>query len=1037
MKKQYLTYLWLCLLALTGCLQEEDVRKNGIPGNGFVLNYTIDTGIASKATIPATGEENTIRSMYTLFFEPTTLGTGQLLEVYTVVLENALINGEFNSIPIDFTDNKYTNLQATGEYNLLIAANVEYYIRANDITFDPDDPASMEELRLYLKSLLSGRTESEVLESTYLRLGDEPLRADCLPMSGTAKKSKEKGEVDVILTRGVCRVDVINKDPLYELVSASIWNVYPRTTIWQGRFQTYDDEDPVLEYMMGNPETGEQSIEGQLYAYENYVAAPEQGDHVTTCVIVGLAKTGGNSTEYYRINVSVGDAGQQLKRNNLYRININSVLGNGKGTEQDAYEDTDMLISSDLNGWNIDESGIILFDGDNILALPYSRVNFTPGGGTFNLTIFTHGTGTLQITNEFLPDNMTVSLNNNELVINALSSDDDRQGMVEIGFGNLKGTITITQQGDQTEFLELSTTALVNFPPVPGAGQSPGEPVVVEASGKWDATIVCNQPNSFSFAADDDTAATLACEDPDGNGQFTIFLHSTNNTENALYGFVMVTLRSNPKISRVLLLTQDAAGGVELSAAGPFNFDPYGKTPTLNDSYTITVTALQNSLVVPWNVKKISGSDKFEVTKDNSSTLTIKAGTDTDNMQNTSGSEQKAVYRIFLEDNESRFQEITIIQSAHALSLTPSGNYGVMPSTGGQGATVTVTSTGPWTATLAATGSSPWFYIQNSNNKPTTVTGNSGDNFAVVFPENIELLVAPTATVTISIDGTNVSREVTFNQNSAQTRALNFVGWGTYGNLAIPTNNTYNVYHIKQMSDNIRNLMYFGPDGVVKIPPYSFTNLGTASNPTIPDNTDIYQINYSSVTANHARKIKAWKDESDKHVLFHSMDGGNYLSYLMSEGVIAQGFETRNDGTNRNTPRVLHPDYSPANNKLYKFLLEDGPFTENAPIGHGDISLIAYDAVTRFLTKWPDTFIPIIMYNYNGTWICGFGIDPYYQYIYCGEIDLFGNYGSSSVNYSGSPQAEANMKFLNNIIAYMTYSALYGNSFTDQFKELP
>ncbi|MCC8154514.1 MAG: hypothetical protein LIP01_10035 [Tannerellaceae bacterium] len=557
-------------------------------------------------------------------------------------------------------------------------------------------------------------------------------------MSGKASKGIEDKYVDVILTRSVCRIDVINKDPQYDLVSASLWNVFPRTTIWGSRFQAYEDEPPLNNYIPTTIDSGDE-IKSRLYVYENYVAMPEQDDKQTTCVIVGLKKKNATKTEYYRINVSVGDLGQQLKRNNLYKININSVLGNGKSTEEDAYKDSELHISSDVNGWNVDESGIILFDGDNILALPYSQVNFTPAGGAFNCNIFTHGTGTLSITNELLPEGIRVELDGSILTITADGSEDDRQGMVEVSFGNLVATITIKQQGDKTEYLEIQPERLADFPPVPkaegGVIQTVSDKIEVDASGPWDAVLVCNDPGTFSFDKGEGVIETELRSEDATDGGFSIYLQSANSADSPKYGFVMITLRSNPKISRVILLTQETSGGIKLSTQA-VTFNPFGNNVdnTSSQSYTIDVTD-KNDVPLDmalWDIKPMSSGYSNFLKEPVKSGTTLVIETKGENIATT---DQQAVFRIYPDGNEANFVELTVTQEHHILQFNPSGNFGVVAAAGGRTQRVIVTSSSQWEATVTGAGNDGiYFYQEIGSAKPTTIEGDSGDEFSIVFP---------------------------------------------------------------------------------------------------------------------------------------------------------------------------------------------------------------------------------------------------------------------------------------------------------------
>ena len=88
---------------------------------------------------------------------------------------------------------------------------------------------------------------------------------------------------------------------------------------------------------------------------------------------------------------------RSLKRNNVYKLTVNSVKKEGYATELEAYKGALTSLSYSINYWDMDSHGTVQFDGDNILAIPSKKVLFTPNGGSYDLGMFTLGEGTLSV----------------------------------------------------------------------------------------------------------------------------------------------------------------------------------------------------------------------------------------------------------------------------------------------------------------------------------------------------------------------------------------------------------------------------------------------------------------------------------------------------------------------------------------------------------------------------------------------------------------------------------------------------------------
>ena len=65
---------------------------------------------------------------------------------------------------------------------------------------------------------------------------------------------------------------------------------------------------------------------------------PKQNDQVTTCLIIKVRNKQSGTASYHRVNVHPLESGQSLKRNNVYKLTVNSVKKEGYATELEAYK---------------------------------------------------------------------------------------------------------------------------------------------------------------------------------------------------------------------------------------------------------------------------------------------------------------------------------------------------------------------------------------------------------------------------------------------------------------------------------------------------------------------------------------------------------------------------------------------------------------------------------------------------------------------------------------------------------------------------
>ncbi|MCD7933238.1 MAG: hypothetical protein LUH15_18830 [Tannerellaceae bacterium] len=430
------------------------------------------------------------------------------------------------------------------DYNLLVATNAEYYTRANQLSGTNPD---VDELVDYFKLLLKDKTEKEVAGSTFFRLDSGTILRNHLPMSGRTMKRNGSNEVEVKLSRCVSRIDLINRDDTYDLVSVSLWNVFPRTNIWDNNFTNYTDEKHLNRF--GTIYVDNQSnteIRGRLYTFENYVPNTLQNDTATTCLIVGLRpKEDPKRTEYYRINLCPTGRLQLLRRNHLYQVTINRVTGKGKGSEKDAYENAEILLSGTIQSWNEDDFSNLQFDEEHTLFLSHSKINLSYSGGTEFVNIVTRGTGEVKISQEILPDGLKARLSaaRDTLYIDAARTFDKKEGLIEIQFGSFRAAVEVSQNGEYSEWLEITPDRLTAFP-ADKDSKNNSQKVVVDTKDEWVVELYNeNDTEIFSYVKKKD--------------ELTISVKESNDKEEPRFSFVTVSLKNNPFITRTLLLIQE------------------------------------------------------------------------------------------------------------------------------------------------------------------------------------------------------------------------------------------------------------------------------------------------------------------------------------------------------------------------------------------------------------------------------------------------------------------------------------------------
>ncbi|GEM_PF-7008209 len=941
MKRTTGILLSILTLFLVSCDRDDWGGTSGNP-NGFHLTYSISNPVSAvtRTSIPLEDEEDTIHSFYLLFFENSTGGTGMFLEAIDLKADEPSGLSVSGNISITFPED--SKLNNSTDYKMLLCANIEEY------TTEPFQ--SVEEIR----QRFEGYSENEVIHTLMKITGVEDkqdpvaeqtdnshrIASSNLPMSASALKRANEEKVTIELTRAVSRFDVFCQAPGYELVSASIWNAYTTTTVWESIFNTFGNDRTERYYGVEANENKE--IVGSLYAFENYVVSPEQNDPLTTCLIIGLRKEGSDAVEYFRTNVNATSMGQQLKRNNVYRSTVRSVNGQGEDNERGAYRKADLLIEVDINGWTLDDSGNFHEDGENILAIPTQEVQLSPLGDTREYNIFTLGEGKLEISNQELPENISVTLNKNILTITATPCSEPVAGVVTLRFGVLSGSILIKQNPHDIDFLNLNTYELPLFSSEAGHISSD---IQVSASGTWVAEIY--NSSYFAFVAEGDTPLTTI--EGEAGETFNLQTIEDNTHADTRHCFVLVKLKDIPEVSRVIILSQ-AGSQAEYLTVSPNVFPTFSGGGGYTDNIIVYASGrFKAELSVNTNVAEALFVDA------------ISDGEDDDDDSGSDGDEpEEKTYSSW--DSRSNGSNTFAIRISALTALNTTAEI-----------TLTV-------------------YLHSNN----------------------------------SVKETFVIKQNAISSGNLIVQTRKYAKAGALFNLNRSNTNRY----VFNLATNMRNQNLFGPTGTVNATDgYVFS-----SKVAIQDITHIFQVT-GSMSASQGRALKTWMDGSDRRFAFVTHNAG-YASTSATR-------LNANFGTNY---AVIDPNISATssryfnknidlNHPLIAYLL-NGRFGTVTP---GNISLNGKSVQNRGLTKWPDTFVPIIMgisetSSTRGQEVCLFGIDPVMRIIWITDPAIFGSKNTKDSNSMNYPAGSDHERLLNNFIAWLTEAATYGDDFLDRFR---
>jgi hypothetical protein len=1042
MMRRYITLLTGLLgLYLVACQRGEATldSETRVSRGGFTLNYTVPRSLAStrSAVAPETGED-LVNSLYVLFFEETTGGTGQYLGYYEVPTHDA----EGNLVPLSSEGQvrvKFDEITVTKDplasvpvtftpgdaYSLLLVANVDEFL---------DNKA----IETWL-SELQGKTENVVLGATLLTVGSAASEDDDshaiqpgnLPMGARAKRAASQGAVSVELRRSVFRVDVKdgNATDHYELVSASLWNAYPTTPAWENVLFSYKLRRTQRFY--GIPVTGGEAV-GGLYAFENATTASTATDSVSTCLVLGFKNTMSGRLFYYRANFGVTSTGQRLQRNNAYRVTVKKVNEDGENTELDAYTKGKLQLELEVNEWNVDDQNNVVSDGDNLLAVPTNTIRFSPAAESRSYAIYTVGTATLELSQVHLPAGMTVDLTGNTLTVAVTASNDEREGYVELRFGNLKAVITIRQAGDLSRYVELSRYAVPAFPGN-GVFQMEGD-VQVSSSGPWSARIY-GEGFTFQFRGSDpsDPSPKELFHYPSGHA-FTITSLGTNPTLDPRHAFVLVYLDEEPEVNKVLVLSQDGQTTFTMPGVAPgakIDFDATGAT-TDRTKFEIVVGGAGDG---EW-MATVSHPDLFTVKYYDAANNELPGATSMFGHghvelaaagPNRTTGELTDDLTIVLLDNEDATRTIPVTQGTFTLQLTGTPVAGI-PAMGGTMATPVGVQLSPswpgatWEAAVtesSVTDHAAYFGTAGTS----TATGNVGGTMTLSYAKLpfASARAGATTTVTVTLAGTSVTETFTIPQEVAPWRALTIRSYNSAYGCLTGDGSTLG-YYFNTFREAIQNAAYFGTSSSYVLTASSLSFVTG----TTPNTSDAI---FNSTAADHSSaQITSigdwWQGSSTPRnanflMIIDDLYHDDHQDLLRSKN---GAFTCAGGGGGSDRMwRAAAPAANTPQRKLWDYIFGgDGPFGAVTSID------LDGDGFNGRLSGYPSSTVPLGMVSTNMVCVA---IDPVHQLLYIGDVDMFSTLHSNSFTVNGN-----NWRYLHNLIAFMVNAAQYGEYFLSDFK---
>jgi hypothetical protein len=1000
------------------------------------LKYTVEgKNISTYATVAPENGEETVKSLYLLFFQPSNNNTGTFIEAVEVT--GALSMN--TTIPVTFPAG--STLATNGAYNVLAVANLTEGNYLGGISISD-----------WCKQL-AGKTEEEVLEEAmaFAATGGTILPEELL-MQGSTSKAANTGNISLVLTRNLARFDVSNnKKQTHDLLSVSIWNAYPNSSIFGKGVLDYSSSVGRLRRFYGIPNQDADGdglyddIKGRLYAFENEVAAPGDNDNLTTCLIIGLRNRAIGDTTYYRVNIRPQGSAQVLKRNNVYRVTITDVFGSGASSEEVAYTGIGAELGYTINYWDLDDNGLIVQDGTNILAIPTKTVRIGVEGGQFSYSIYTFSSlgqaSSLQIKSQTWnpqTNDIQATLNGNTLVINAtplVSGGPDRNGVITLSYAGLETSISVLQSSSVSTFLEVLLPGGGIIPPFGASKGIYSGDIEIRASGAWTAELFGD--DGFSLSNGSTPVEKIVYDPPHnvsseirGGKYFQVWTHTLNNASTQRRAFVVVSLNSDPvNYVSVIRLIQNPQGGVTVTP------DPV--TFTVGDyatPKTVTVDGVtSNNSDKEWTATILPGThdDKFTLSRTSGDGVTSwQTSFDVRTKgQNLSGGVYTATIRVALASEPTTYKDITVTQQSSHFTVSPNSNFPVIAKTGGATPMINVGADPSFhwsaTVTMASAPASDGRALMNhtaylADGNGDTITGiqSVGIPFRVVLPKvywpNREIS-GITATVTITLHDANKAATPLTQTFSVTQSPLVSAGLNA-ANMRIAANPASYSTEYGSLRNTVFEAKYSNAMGAI----FSVVNGKPQDNTTY----------LHAFAFRMGSDVSLWEPINDfiekEGVTVLSMEeaGLTYVNRMNANGTTLnkQGYKIAVSGTEGGRlPRQGVLDIRSVNTRIYKFLVTNGK--KYVP----DNTDFYKDGYATEATVIPASAVAIIKRNYNDNTLLS--IDPANRIIYIGDLQSVGY----DAGYDGNVWTSERQCFLENLALYIQHTAEYGSHFSDMF----
>lgn len=1047
MKKIVGSAFLLITALFASCSLDDDNRFSSGENGKFIVNLSIQdpsSGLATRAAIaPEDGEEN-IKTLDLIFFESNNDGTGGFKGWKELIATSSDPLKMNTDITFDFSD---LGLKMNETYDILVVANMGNNYLPTDASQTLDDwkteiknrnfKAAKAEVQVFLAG-----TDTDAPEYT-----TKPLESEALLMSTSLRKESQETKIRIVLQRSVSRFDIYNSATGYTLETAAVWNAYPSLFVWNGEPNAFNKEAERITRLYGVKSEAGAGIVGKLYAFENYVPAPKQSDRFTTCLIIGVRNESTGTVSYHRANINPFESGQSLKRNNVYKLTINSIKKEGYTTELEAYKGEIASLSFSTNYWDMDSHGTVQFDGDNILAIPTKKVMFTPNGGNYDLGIYIFGDGTLAISKKVLDNGLSVSLNDKTLTVSATALSnvkDQRNGIVELSFGNLKATIDIVQLEGGDLYLELNPKSIPHFTNNEGiAAPSIG----VNGSGDWDATIYPPGAGAFfSFDQSGSSAVTDYDSSKSSNNIIPIYTHTANTGTSPRYGFLVVSLKEDPSVQSTMLLIQDGEPGFELTPnVASIDFEYDGELTIIgNNTNTFLVNpglTTDGASINQWEyVLEGDNADAFEV-KDmhDDANLKLNRLTVTVKKENQSNNTLKAqLYLVLKTDPAIKSHIISISQQPVSFSTGIVGNTLYVSENTDETQTVNLQggSSMKWIAELEQ----PEPALTHTYNvKMISETGTEmpwgteytmGTKFKIQLPKTLYKDANRDITyhVKLTLAGTDVTSRFAIVRTMLKPIAINvanlYGGYGALGNGILSTFRSYGNY-----------ATFYGPKGVVytpvtpTLPNNESYNAGVGAN--IPEDVNVlFSGIYATAASNYYDNLITWLENSPEKNRFAVviLDNSVADNESLFKKFSSWGYAYRSNSNTNATWVTTH-----SGDLVWDYIVKDGPFSNYKPSQHIDFNALFYRDGISGTFDTPAGVTRVLEVAGNG---CSLSIDLQRRILFLGDSQHTNTWTPA---YNALATTTNNEYYGRGVLWATLWSiiyntAQYGDHFTDTFK---